>query len=96
MQHSGWKSRKLWFSVFCVLMIAVCAIAAMHVESPTVHLIFEVSVGGIVAVAGLFLTGNVAGKWVGIRGSGATNPPPAAGASASAKLPPEEESSPSE
>jgi hypothetical protein len=79
--HSGWKSRKLWFSVFCVLVIAAVAIVAIRTESPTVHLVFEVTVGGVVAIAGLFLAGNVTGKWVSVKGQATTNQGPNPGAS---------------
>jgi disulfide bond formation protein DsbB len=62
-RDNGVKSRKLWFSVFSIAVIAVIGLAAG--SYPGIVSIYSALVGGIVAVAGLYMTGNVTQKWVG-------------------------------
>lgn len=74
-RDGGIKSRKLWFSVFVVVTMfggaAVCA------KWPALVPLYDTFVGGIVAVTGLFLTGNIANKWVGIKTLPQATPAPA-------------------
>lgn len=64
-RDGGMKSRKLWFAVFAMMLVVISGAGAVYL--PTFASIYETLVGGIVAVAGMYLTGNVAQKWVGVR-----------------------------
>lgn len=56
-----WLSRKLWFSVFAVLMLFLGLHAA--IDSTAFAAVYSAFVGGVVSISGLFLAGNViAGK----------------------------------
>ena len=70
----GWKSRKLWFSVFAIGMIYAGAKTA--IESKAFESVYSTMVGGIVGIAGMFLVGNVSTKWVAAKGEAAKNPNP--------------------
>lgn len=61
-RDGGWKSRKLWFSVFAVASLYF----GMKVASTeaTLRPLYESFVGGVVAISGMFLIGNVGAKWV--------------------------------
>jgi hypothetical protein len=64
-RDNGWKSKKLWFAAGAIASIFVGAVLAAFL-APIAPLYGDM-VGGIVAVTGLFLTGNVANKWVGTK-----------------------------
>ena len=62
-RDNGYKSRKLWFSVSAMVILLVGWIAtAAHPALVTTYGTFA---GYIVAIVTVFLTGNVANKWVG-------------------------------
>jgi hypothetical protein len=92
-RDGGWKSRKLWFSVFAVLILLAGWVLAGHFHS--LQALYDTFVGGVVGVSGLYLTGSVATKWVGTK---APQAPAQASekalgqdeASVTARLPPEE------
>lgn len=74
-RDNGWKSRKLAFCTFAVF--AMLGFALLTAPLPALTPLFDTFVGGVVAVAGLFLTGSVATKWVGTKAPadpGATEP----------------------
>jgi hypothetical protein len=73
-KDGGFKSRKLWFSVFAV--VALFLGAGLAAWLPSVAPLYGELVGGIVAIAGLFLTGSVATKWVGSKLAQALPPKP--------------------
>lgn len=54
----GWKSRKMWFSVFSIL--AIVYLTLQDLPSATL----DIAVGGIVVICGLFLGSNLGGKFV--------------------------------
>jgi putative Mn2+ efflux pump MntP len=64
-RDNGWKSRKLAFSLFSVLTIFCGALIGARWQS--FQPMYETLVGGVVAVAGLYLGGTIATKWVGIK-----------------------------
>lgn len=68
---NGWKSRKLWFSVFAIGMI--CASGLMTIVLRFPENIFNTMVGGIITISGMFLVGNVSTKWVATKGQAAKN-----------------------
>lgn len=61
-RDGGWKSRKLWFSVFAiaVMYLGMRVAAADALLRP----LYETFVGGVMGVSGMFLIGNVGAKWV--------------------------------
>jgi hypothetical protein len=61
-RDGGLASRKLWFCVGTALaMIATWFCTGfIHSLQPT----FDTVIGGILAISGLYLTGNVASRWV--------------------------------
>lgn len=71
----------MWFSIFCITTLAYMATTDLS------FLTFEALVSGVVAIAGLFLAGNVTTKWVAGRFSPPLDPK---------EKPVEPESSPSE
>lgn len=75
-KSSPWKSRKLWFSVFAIGTMYHAAIKATTETS--FRTIYETFTGGVVAIAGLFLAGNITSKWVANLAPGAKSrrPPP--------------------
>lgn len=64
----GFKSRKLLFSVFSTLILLAGWFVAGHWVS--LQPMFSSFVGGVVGVAGLYLTGSVATKFVGVKAAG--------------------------
>jgi hypothetical protein len=55
-QDGGYTSRKFWFAIISLVMIIVASkICAVAVLSEVVT--------GIIAVAGIYITGNVVQKW---------------------------------
>jgi hypothetical protein len=64
-RDGGYKSRKLAFSFFAVITIFAGWIIAG--KYPAMAALYDTFVGGVVAIAGLFLTGSVATKWVGTK-----------------------------
>lgn len=60
---NGFKSRKLWFSVFSTAVIAAGGWAGA--KWPQFAPLYDTMVGGIVGIAGIYLTGSVATKLVG-------------------------------
>jgi hypothetical protein len=61
LKRTDWASRKLWFSVFAVFMLWLGLHAA--VDSTAFAAVYGTFAGSVVAICGLFLTGNViAGK----------------------------------
>jgi divalent metal cation (Fe/Co/Zn/Cd) transporter len=64
-RDNGYKSRKLWFSAFAIVAIFGGWIGAGLM--PSLVPMFATFVGGVLGVAGLFLTGNVATKLVGTK-----------------------------
>lgn len=61
-RDGGWKSRKLWFSLFA---IGVLYMGARIANGDTAfRAVYESFVGGVVAISGMFLIGNVGAKWV--------------------------------
>lgn len=62
-RDNGFKSRKFWFSVFItVVMLFAWLVAGVK---PALAPLYDTLVGGLVALAGLYLTGSIATKWVG-------------------------------
>jgi multisubunit Na+/H+ antiporter MnhB subunit len=59
---SRFHSQKLWFGVFTVVMLYLGMDVATKKEA--LSLLFEVYAGALVALATLFMGGNVASKWV--------------------------------
>lgn len=72
---NGWRSRKLWFSVFAICMIYKGA--ALALTSKAFEPIYSTMVGGMVGIAGMFLVGNVSSKWVGAKGEATKRQRPA-------------------
>lgn len=72
-KDGGTKSRKLWFSVFTVMVLLFGMWYASRHES--VAPLYGELVGGIVAIAGLYLAGNIAGKFTIGKNMNATKPP---------------------
>lgn len=62
-RDGGNKSRKLWFSVFSIVTIALGGVAAA--VWPAFLPVYETFVGGVVAISGLYLAGNVTQKLIG-------------------------------
>ena len=59
-KDGGSKSRKLWFSVFCVAVLFVgMAFIAYHEAAIG---LYDTFVGGVVGLAGIYLAGNVGSK----------------------------------
>ena len=58
----NWKSRKLWFSVFAILMLLLGLV--MSLDNPAFATVYATYAGSVVSVAGLFLAGNAAAKWI--------------------------------
>jgi len=57
----NWRSRKLWFSVFSIVTLYWALLQAQ--ESEVFRPMYETFVGGVVAITGLLLAGNVVAKW---------------------------------
>ena len=62
MKVMNWKSRKLWFSVFCIGALAAVGVLAAWL--PEIGGLYPVFVGGVTGIAGLYLGSNVATKHV--------------------------------
>lgn len=62
---NGWKSRKLWFSVFAIGVLYLGTRGA--IESLAFGAIYSTFSGAVVAIAGLFLAGNAASKFIGLK-----------------------------
>jgi xanthine/uracil permease len=62
MKTTSWKSRKLGFSVICVVVLASVAVVAAIF--PAIAGVYPALVGGITGVAGLYLAGNIAEQHV--------------------------------
>lgn len=58
----GLASRKLWFAVFTSLAVVLGAAAA--VKWPLFSPNYEVMIGGLLGVLGIYLTGNLGAKYV--------------------------------
>lgn len=58
----GYKSRKLWFAFYITAVMVGAALFAS--ERPGFAAIYGELVGGLVGIAGLLFTGNIAAKWV--------------------------------
>ena len=83
-KDGGWKSRKMWFSLYCISLMSY--MATKDIDS----IKFDALVTGIIGVSGLFLAGNVGTKWV------ASKSPASSTATKTEASPvPREESSPS-
>jgi hypothetical protein len=74
-RDGGVKSRKLWFSVFAITTLFIGALLAG--KFPPFAALYGDLVGGIVGIAGLYLTGNIAQKWVGTKAPMETKAEPA-------------------
>jgi hypothetical protein len=61
LHDGGFLSRKLLFSLFSVIVIFAGWLIAGHF--PSLQGLFQTYVGGVVGVAGLYLTGSVATNW---------------------------------
>ena len=68
-----WLSRKLWFSVFVVVMLYQGMVIA--IANPAFFTIYSTFVGGVVGIAGLFLAGNVIAGKLGVPAASATAKP---------------------
>jgi hypothetical protein len=73
-KDSGWKSRKLWFSIFAIGILYRGAVVAM--DEASFRAVYESFVGGVVGIAGLFLVGNIGAKFVSTKAPVATTPVP--------------------
>jgi len=62
MKPLSWKSRKLGFSIICIAALAAVAVAAA--KFPAMIGLYPVFVGGVTAVAGLYLSSNIASQHV--------------------------------
>lgn len=62
-RDGGFRSRKLWYSVFATGMVVISGLGVLLWAG--LAPLYDTMVGGIVAIAGLYLTGSVATKWVG-------------------------------
>lgn len=69
--HDTWKSKKLWFSVFCIASAFGFAVLAATVM-PNLGKFFDGFTSVLEFAAGAYLSGNVVNKFV------ATKAPPAA------------------
>lgn len=58
LDDGGWKSRKLWFSVFTVTMLYLGA------KTGVPDALYTEFAGAIVAITMAFVGGNVANRWV--------------------------------
>lgn len=67
-----WLSRKLWFSVFAVVMLYQGMVIA--IANPAFFTIYSTFVGGVVGIAGLFLAGNVIAGKLGVAAVPAAKP----------------------
>ena len=65
LHDGGFLSRKLLFSVFSAALIFAGWLIAGHFAS--LQGLFQTYVGGVVGIAGLYLTGSVATNWVGTK-----------------------------
>jgi hypothetical protein len=74
MKVPSWKSRKLGFSFFCVMVLAGVAMAAAHF--PAIAGVYTVFVGGVTGIAGLYLGANVAELHVDGKNAAATKVDP--------------------
>lgn len=73
-KDGGWKSRKLWFSVFAIGIMYRGMIVAM--DNLTFQPLYGTFVGGVCAVVTAFLVGNVGAKFVSTKAPAATSPVP--------------------
>lgn len=65
-KDGGVKSRKLWFAVFAIAVIVGAGLYGPALWAGSVAF-YDAMVGGVVAIAAAYLTGNVAQKWVGAK-----------------------------
>ena len=56
------KSKKLWFSVGATLSLV--AFALLAAKFPALIPLYDTFTGGVVGITTVYLTGNVANKWV--------------------------------
>jgi hypothetical protein len=65
LKDHGFKSRKLAFSIFTIL----CVFAGLVLAGfwPTIQPMYDTLVGGVVAIAGLYLAGNIGQRFVATR-----------------------------
>jgi cytochrome c biogenesis protein CcdA len=58
----GVASRKLWFAVGTASVMVICwVVTALHAAlTPT----YDTLLGGLLAVLGLYLTGNISSRWI--------------------------------
>lgn len=61
--HDTWKSKKLWFSIGVIAMAFIYAILASTII-PNMGSYYENFTGILEFIAGAYLTGNVANKFV--------------------------------
>lgn len=61
-KDGGYRSRKFWFAMWATCLIFAGAIVGAIVA--TFVPLYDTMVGGVVAITGLLLTGNIANKWV--------------------------------
>jgi uncharacterized membrane protein YeaQ/YmgE (transglycosylase-associated protein family) len=71
-RDGGVKSRKLWFSIFSIVIIFVGGVLAGHWAG--IQSVYGTMVTGILGVVGAYLTGNVAQKLVGVKAMGVAAP----------------------
>lgn len=70
----GFRSRKLLFALFSLLLIFVGAL--LSTESKEIATVYPVMVGGIEMITAIYLGGNVGAKWVITRNSPQTKEEP--------------------
>ncbi len=61
-RDGGWRSRKLWFSVFAIFIVYLGL--RLAAGNDTFKPLYETFVGGVVGISALFLAGNLGGKFV--------------------------------
>jgi hypothetical protein len=62
LSDGGFSSRKMWMAYVGMLFIAVGGVLAAY--KPVFGPLYDTYVGGILGALGLFMTGNIAGKYV--------------------------------
>jgi hypothetical protein len=64
--EGGFRSRKLLFALFAILLVFLGCLLAAQNEKIGVN--YATMVSGIEVITGLYLTGNVASKWTASKG----------------------------